>query len=311
MNILSLTKSLISIPSVKDNTKSLKEALDIAKKELTGFTIEEFESNKIPSLLVYSQKNRPKKFKIILNAHLDVVPGKQEQFLPVEKNGKLYGRGAYDMKAAAAAIILVFKEITNKLNYSLGLQLVTDEEIGGVNGTGYQIKKGVNGDFVISGERSDLMIRNEAKGIVWAKLIINGKTAHGAYPWLGDNALVKANQIIEKLLKRFPIPKNESWTTTVNIAKIETSNQTFNKLPSDATISLDIRYIPKDKEKIIDEIKKCLFKDTKLEIIEFEPPVYADKDNLYLKKLSDVIEKNIGKNTQLVQSHGASDARYY
>jgi succinyl-diaminopimelate desuccinylase len=154
-NILSLTKSLISIPSTKDNKKALNDVLDLALQEFGNFTIERFEKDGYPSALVYLQKTRPKKFKVILNAHLDVVAAKEEQFKPYEKNSRLYGRGAIDMKAAAAVEILVFKEMAKKISYPLALQLVTDEEIGGFCGTKYQIEKGLRADFVLAGEPTD------------------------------------------------------------------------------------------------------------------------------------------------------------
>src|SRR5688572_22732928 len=100
--ILSLAKELISVPSSKENSQALHQVLDVARKQLDGFTVEQFENNGIPSLLIYNSPTRPEKFKVILNAHLDVVPGRDEQYSPQEKDGKLYGRGTYDMKAAAA-----------------------------------------------------------------------------------------------------------------------------------------------------------------------------------------------------------------
>ena len=88
--ILSLTKSLISIPSTPNNKKALNKVLDLALREVKDFTIELFEKDGYPSALVYPQKTRPNNFKIILNAHLDVVSGREEQYKPYEKDGKLF-----------------------------------------------------------------------------------------------------------------------------------------------------------------------------------------------------------------------------
>ena len=189
-SIILLTKSLISIPSTRNNKKALNDVLDLALKEVKDFTIERFEKEGYPSALIYPQKTRPNNFKIILNAHLDVVSGREEQYKPYEKDGKLFGRGAVDMKGAAAVEILVFKEVAKKVSYPLALQLVTDEEIGGFCGTKYQIEKGVRADFVIAGEPTDFGVNNKAKGIIWLKIKTKGKAAHGAYPWRGKNALL-------------------------------------------------------------------------------------------------------------------------
>lgn len=321
--ILNLTKLLIFHPSTSSNPQALKEVLEEAIKSLKqnkNLTIEYFEKNQKPSVLIYKGKTRPKKFKIILNAHLDVVSGKSEQFKPDEKNGKLYGRGAIDMKGAAAVEILVFKELVEKVNYPLGLQLVTDEEIGGFDGTKYQIEKGVRADFVIAGEPTNFGINNKAKGIIWLKIKTKGKSAHGAYPWQGKNALLIAKQIIDKVYKKYPLPKKEAWKTTFNLAKIETSNQTFNKVPDEAIISFDIRYIPeefkglsfkKGKRLLEKKIKKIIGRMGKSEILLFEPPQITSQKNPYVLSLKKSIEKITGKKAKTIVKHGGSDIRHF
>ena len=79
-NIVSLSAKFIRIKSVQGNTKALEEVLGLALSELKGFKIERFEKNGSKSALIYNSTKRPKKFKIILNGHLDVVPGKEHQY---------------------------------------------------------------------------------------------------------------------------------------------------------------------------------------------------------------------------------------
>ncbi|MGB9882958.1 MAG: M20 family metallopeptidase [Microgenomates group bacterium] len=318
--ILSLSKSLISLPSTAGNKKALKEVLEVAEKELKNFTIERFEKDGIPSILVYQQKRRPEKFRVILNAHLDVVSAKDEQYKPYEKDGKLYGRGSIDMKAAAAVEILVFKELARKINYPMALQLVTDEEVGGFKGTLYQLEKGVKADFVIAGEPTDFGINNKAKGILWLKIKTKGVSSHGAYPWQGKNALFLANEILNKIYKNYPIPKKEAWQTTFNLARIETPNQTFNKVPDEAIISFDIRYIPeefkgnsfeKGKEIFLKKIKKIIGNLGQVEIVLFEPPQFTDEKNHYVKILAQTTQKITGKKAKIIVKHGGSDIRHF
>jgi succinyl-diaminopimelate desuccinylase len=318
--ILLLSKKLISISSTRSNPSFLKQVLNQALEELKDFTVEYFEKEEMPSVLVYPQKKRPERFKVILNAHLDVVEAKPQQFKPYEKNGRLYGRGAQDMKAAAAVEILVFKNLAKKLSYPIGLQLVTDEEIGGFAGTKYQIEKGVRADFVIAGEPTDFGVNNKAKGIIWAKIKSKGKTAHGAYPWQGENALWKAKKILDRVEKFYLLPKKESWQTTFNLAKIETPNQTFNKVPDEGIISFDIRYIPeefqglsfaKGKKIIEKKVRKIIGNLGELEIILFEPPQFTDEKNIYLKKLKDAVKKVTRKQVKTIVKHGGSDIRHF
>jgi succinyl-diaminopimelate desuccinylase len=309
--IIKLSKDLISIPSIKSEVKELKRVLEIAKKELSGFSYKEYESNGVPSLLYYNTKTLPKKFKFILNAHLDVVPGKPEQYSPKISGNKLIGRGALDMKAAAAVEILVFKELSKNISYPIGLQIVTDEEVGGQNGTGYQIKKGITADFVIAGEYTNLDINNSAKGPLWLKITAKGKSAHSAFLWQGDNAIQKMILFINKINQMYPIPKKEAWITTMNLTKIETSNVTFNKVPDTCSASFDIRRIPEDVDKVLKRIKSIIPNDFDLEILENEPAQFANKNDTYLTKLEKSIHKITNNKVNYIGFNGASDARFY
>lgn len=308
---LSLAKEFVSVKSIPENPKELEKVLDIALSHLKNYKIERFESNGSKSALIYNSKKRPKKFKIILNGHLDVIPGKDFQYTPKIKKGKLYGVGSLDMKASVACLIMTFKDVAKMVDYPLALQIVTDEEIGGFNGTKYQISKGVRADFVIAGETTNFNIANKAKGVLWLKISTKGKTAHGAYPWRGKNSIWKMIKFLNLLEKNYPILNIEKWATSVNLAKIETKNTSFNKIPDDCVICLDIRYIPEDKNKIIKNIRKILPKGFKLEIIVNEPSMFVAKNNQYLKKLQKAGEQITNKKVTLYGAHGSSDARHF
>lgn len=310
-DILSLSKELISVKSTPENTEALEQALNIALLNLDGYTIERFNNNDIKSALIYNSPKRPRKFKVILNGHLDIIPGKEHQYTPEIKNGKLYGVGAMDMKSSVASFIVLFKEISNKIDYPLALQLVTDEETGGFNGTKYQIDQGVKADFVIVGETTNFTIENQAKGISWVKISSRGKTAHSAYPWKGENAIWKMNKLLHSLEKKFPIPNQKEWVTTVNLSRIETSNQTFNKIPDDCEIWLDIRYIPQDSNTVINTIKELLSKEFKLDVVVKEPAQFVDGNNQYLRLLQKIGKQIIKKEVPLNKGMGSSDARHF
>ncbi|KKQ01514.1 MAG: peptidase M20 [Candidatus Roizmanbacteria bacterium GW2011_GWA2_36_23] len=311
-NILDLSKKLISIPSTKDNPGELKRVLDLAIIELgNAYTVEYFTKNNIPSALIYNSKTRPKKFKIILNAHLDVVPAKNEQYQPVIKDGKLFGRGAYDMKAPAACEILAFREMAKTIKYPLALQLVTDEEIGGFDATKFQLDQGIRSDFSIAGESTEFGIKNQAKGIIWAKIRTKGEASHGAYPWQGKNAIWMMNDVLNKLRKHYPEMKKEEWKTTVNIAKIETSNTTYNKVPDDCVLGIDVRYIPAETKTIASKLKKILPKGAEVEILVKEPAQFTPQSNGYIKILRQITTTYTRKSVPLILKPGASDIRHF
>ncbi len=312
-NILDLTKKFISIESTFQNPEALKEILDLALESLNGYKIEKFQKNGVQSALIYSSKfkTRPKKFKILLNGHLDVIPGKEYQFKPIVKGNRLYGVGSMDMKGNVACLICVFKEMVDKVNYPLALQLVTDEEIGGFDGTKHQIKKGVRADFIIAGEPTNFDIVYKAKGILQLKISASGKTSHSAYPWRGKNAVWKMNDFLNIIKNEYSIPKKQEWCTTVNLSIIETQNKAYNKIPDDCTIGLDIRYIPEDEKTILKNIKKILPKGFTLEVIEQESALHIDNKNMYVTGLQKVSEQVLKKNILLRGANGSSDARHF
>lgn len=309
--LLELSKKLISIPSTSDNQTALNEVLEIAKSELKDFNFQEFQSNGIKSLLFYNSEKLPEKFRIILNAHLDVVPAKEDQFNPIKKDNKLFGRGSYDMKSAAAVLILTFKEFAKKVNYSLGLQLVTDEETGGLNGTKYQLENGVHTEFILAGENTDLLINNKSKGIVWLKITTQGKTSHGAYPWLGENAVWRMHQVLKIIEADYPVTAEEKWESTINLASLETSNKSYNKVPDECTALLDIRFIPEDKEKILDNLKSKIGNLAALELTMDEPSHLTEDSDYFVEKLKSSIKDVTRKNGEVVNKHGGSDVRFY
>lgn len=310
-SVVPLAKKFISIESIQSRPKALDEILEIALSSLSNYTIEKFEKNGVKSALVYTSSKRPAKFKILLNGHLDTIPGKNYQYLPKIKGGRLYGVGSLDMKASVACLISVFKEVAYKVDYPLGLQLVTDEEVGGFNGTKYQIDKGVRSDFVIAGESTNFNIVNKAKGILWAKIFSKGKTAHGAYPWRGENSIWKMNEFLNLLGKRYPVPTKETWETTINLSRIETTNQAFNKIPDDCDVWLDIRYVPEDSETIDKDIRKLLPQGFKLEIITKEPSLNTREEDHFLNALKKVDEKILKRKILLYSAQGSSDARHF
>jgi succinyl-diaminopimelate desuccinylase len=243
--------NLLAIPSTADNPAALADAVAYVAAILAKYpaiTVERFNRAGKPSLLAYTGKTRPEQFTVLLNGHVDVVPGKPEQFTPLEKDGKLYGRGALDMKAAALVLTQVFCDTAPGAAYPLGLQIVADEEIGGHDGTGLQLEQGVRAEFVIAGEFTKPgQICTASRGICQMRVQFHGTAAHSAYPWNGDNAAARAAAAVQKLLAAYPVPAKEEWVTTVNISGLNTPNTTFNAVPDSAVLMLDCRYIPGDE----------------------------------------------------------------
>jgi succinyl-diaminopimelate desuccinylase len=309
--IIELTQKLIRLKSIPEHPDQLNRCLDICLNSIKATKIELFERNGSKSILAYNRNVRPDRFKIILNGHLDVIPGKPDQYEPIVKGDRLYGVGATDMKANVACIIAVFNKMADKVDYPLALQLVTDEELGGFDGTKYQIEQGVRADFVIAAESTNFDIVNQAKGVIWARVTATGKTAHGAYPWRGENAIQKMSKFISILEREYPVPKTQEWCTTVNVSSINSKNQTFNKIPDQCTLDLDIRFLPSEASDAIDRLKRIIPIDLTLEIIAHEPALYVDGHNNFLKSLKTATEAITRQSSNFYCAQGSSDARHY
>lgn len=306
---------LLEIRSTADRPGELARALD-AVIDLVGpgFTVERFSSRGKPSALLYPGSARPH-FRVLFNGHLDVVPGTDGQFSPRVVDDRLYARGAHDMKVAALVLAQVFRDRAASLGFPLGLQLVTDEEVGGYDGTGHQVERGVTADFVILGEQTGLRVVTESKGICQVRLEAVGNTAHAAYPWLGDNALLSLTAGIERLLARYPVPAAEAWRTTVNVARIATGNAAVNQVPADATAWLDIRFPATDADfagRTPAELTSYLkgLSGLGVTVESLGAPHYADPAAEDVRLLQ-AAAKSVGYPGDLLRKHGNADGRFW
>src|SRR5204863_6385340 len=138
---------------------------------------------------------------VVLHGHLDVVPGRPGQFDPEVDGERLYGRGAYDMKGALAAMLLTTASMRDSGQVRVRLGIVGDEESEEEvdRGSDRLVDGGFLGDFAITGEPTDLHIGVEAKGVLALRLEISGVAAHGATPWLGDNAVLNAIDVFRSI----------------------------------------------------------------------------------------------------------------
>jgi len=314
---LAAAEELLAVPSTADRPEELRRAVEFVVDFVgPGFEVEWFESSGVPSALVHHGPER-RDFRVVLNAHLDVVPATPEQFQPRREGDRLYARGAQDMKITGLAQALAFRETAAALPYPLALQLVADEEVGGRDGTGHQVERGVTGEFVVIGEHSRLDIVADSKGLAHARLHATGHSGHGAYPWLGDNALLKLVRTVTRLTERYPVPAEEAWRTTVNLARIETPNRAFNQIPAEAEAWLDIRFpiedadlAGADAERITAHLAAFCEPGVTVSVDHVDAPHHADHDRPEMAHLrAAALEQGYGG--AFLYKHGAGDGRYY
>lgn len=316
-NLTELASQLIRFKTIDGNWREQEACLHFIAKyfaDVPGLHFNQYQQNDYHSLVITNQDtHRPS---ILLSGHIDVVDGSPEQFKPYTENGKLFGRGALDMKAGVAALMSVFSDaVASRENIpSLGLMITSDEEKGGRHGVKYLVdEKGWRGDFVVVAEgQSKSSIATRQKGKLWLKMISKGKAAHGAYPWLGENAVEKLIVAYRKIRALFPEPEHK-WIPTVNLASISSDATEVNKVPAYAEATLDIRFtndFADSPEEILERLKK-LVPDMEFEVIGAGPVMQTADGNGHLRHLQKIFRAHRGAEAELGFTNGGSDAGYF
>ena len=127
------------------------------------------------------------------------------------------------------------------------LGIVGDEESEeeAERGCDHLVDSGFIGDFAITGEPTDLHIGVEAKGVLALRLEVGGTAAHGATPWLGDNAVLNAIDVFRSI-ESLPFARHSSELfdrPSINLGRIW-GGDALNKVPDRCVIDVDIRYLP-------------------------------------------------------------------
>ena len=314
-----LLVELIKIPSESANPKQVKRAINFIIEYLkeniqdhSNLEFLEFDCKECHNLVV-----RPKgisKSKLTLYSHIDVVKADNiEQYTPIIKDDKIYGRGSGDMKCGTAIEIQTFiDQININPNSSLALMIVGDEEIGGMNGIRYLLaEKEYRTDCVYmpdSGSGLDTIITDQ-KGILFLKVTAKGVASHGSRPHEGKNAILKAFEVINKLYTFFEESDPTKYRSTINISQI-ISGKSFNSVPDSCEFTIDIRFTEISK---INQILKFLesSNDLNFETLIFDKNFHIEKENTYLKQYQKIAKTTLESDVQFKFEHGGSDGRFF
>lgn len=147
---------------------------------------------------------------IILNGHVDVVPPgdlntwDEDPYSGLVKDGKVYGRGATDMKGGNAALLIALETIVDmdvQLKGDVIFQSVIEEESGGSGTLSVIEERGYKGDVALLPEPSGMKIFPKQQGSVWFKVKVKGISAHGGTRYEGVSAIDKGIKVYHKLLE--------------------------------------------------------------------------------------------------------------
>ena len=254
---LALTEKLISLDSVTPEDKGCQQTL-IALLEPLGFICETIVSGEVTNLWARKGQSQPL---VVFAGHTDVVPtGPEEQwksapFSPTHRDGKLYGRGAADMKTSIAAFVVATEEFLRaqpEHKGSIGFLITSDEEGPATDGTVVVCEKlkarGEQLDFCIVGEPTSAeelgdTIKNGRRGTMSGKLIVKGVQGHIAYPQLARNPIHLAAPALAELVAEVWDQGNEYYLpTSWQMSNIHAGTGASNVIPGEAVIDFNFRF---------------------------------------------------------------------
>jgi succinyl-diaminopimelate desuccinylase len=247
---------------------------------------------------------------IILHGHIDVVPGRPEQFKARVEGDRLIGRGAYDMKGGLAAMMCALKDVATQDGVRVRLVCVSDEESEEIDerATEGVVRSGLGGDFAITGEPTNMHIGVEAKGVLAMRILVHGRSAHSSTPWLGDNAVLKAVDVF-RALESLPFSSESSEMfdrPSINLGRIA-GGDALNKVPDLCEMAVDVRYLPgQDPGEILAQVRAIPGIDVKRTFIW--PPVTVARGNPYVQGLREAVSRSTSGEVMSVGRDGASDA---
>lgn len=246
-----LLTHLIRMPTISGDQPTNRAAQDWVAEQLAGLPldIKPFVNKGFPSLIATTPRVRHKAPRLWLAGHLDVVPGLVSDFSPQLEDGRLIGRGAYDMKFAVAVFIRLLQELGPELeDYSLGLMLTSDGELGGADGVRWLLdEQGYRGGAVLLPDcGTSWTLETGSKGNTVWQLHSRGRTSHGSRPWSGANAIDQITQFMAALKTNVPAEPcgdEHHAHSTINLGQIS-GGSVANQVPDYAEALVDIRLMP-------------------------------------------------------------------
>jgi succinyl-diaminopimelate desuccinylase len=337
---LQLAEQLISRPSVTPEDAGCQQIIGERLAPL-GFTLETIESGpddfRVTNLWAVRRPADAAATKTLVFAgHTDVVPtGPIEQwtshpFTPTHRGGKLYGRGACDMKASVAAFVVSIEEFlkaTPDPKLTLALLLTSDEEGPGVDGTvivcNALAARGEVIDYCIVGEptavqRCGDMIKNGRRGTMSGKLTVNGVQGHIAYPHLANNPV---HSVAPALAELVDINAAGGWDagnawfqpTSWQISNFHSGAGASNVIPGNAVIDFNFRFstqsTPESLQKRVHAVLDAHGVDYTLAWTVGGLPFLTTPGEL-VASVQAAIADETGIATELSTSGGTSDARF-
>jgi succinyl-diaminopimelate desuccinylase len=356
--IVALTQDLIRFPTVNPPGEAYQPCAEYLGNRLLkrGFQVEYVraegtpgDSDKYPRINVIARREGKRKGPCVhFNSHIDVVQTGAgwtvDPFGGVVKDGKVYGRGACDMKGGLAASVVAVEALLDSgfdLPGAVEISGTVDEESGGYGGVAYLAERGwfsqPRVDHVIIPEPLNVdRVCIGHRGVWWAEIETLGRIAHGSMPFLGDSAIRHMSAVLEKIEHELypalaarhsdmPVVPEGARQSTMNINSLHGGEgEEFTGLPvpcvaDSCRMIIDRRFLIEETlESVEGEVKALLdrvaaerpnFKYKLREIFSVRPSM-ADRDGPVASATAKAVRQILGREAEIVCSPGTYDQKH-
>ncbi|GGI16558.1 MAG: succinyl-diaminopimelate desuccinylase [Oxalicibacterium faecigallinarum] len=325
---LALTEELIALSSVTPQDKGCQARL-IELLSPLGFACETIESGGVTNLWARKGTAQPL---LVFAGHTDVVPtGPVDQwtsppFEPTHRDGKLYGRGAADMKTSIAAMVIAAEEFVHANpdhKGSIGLLITSDEEGPATDGTVIVCDalkaRGEQLDYCVVGEptSSEVLgdtIKNGRRGTMSGKLTVKGIQGHIAYPQLARNPVHELAPALADLVAEKWDDGNEYYLpTSWQVSNIHGGTGASNVIPGTVVVDFNFRFCTASTVEGLQQRVHAILDRHKLEYdlvwTVGGHPFLTPKGSLS-DAMANAIKAETGVTTELSTTGGTSDGRF-
>ena len=332
---LGLAEELISRPSVTPDDAGCLEILE-RRLAASGFVNERLDSGpdsfRVSNLWARRPGATPDAPVLVFAGHTDVVPTgplerwSQAPFVPTHRDGRLYGRGAVDMKSSIAAFIVAVEQFiaaTPASPIAIALLLTSDEEGPAVDGTVAVCRalqdRNEKLDWCIVGEptavdRTGDMVKNGRRGSMNARLTVRGIQGHIAYPQLARNPIHQALPALAELAAIEWDKGNDFFPpTSWQISNIHSGTGATNVIPGEVVIDCNFRFCT---ESTSDQLKARVAAVLDRHDLEYDivwtisGQPFLTTPGALVNAVRDAIRAETGIETELSTTGGTSDGRF-
>jgi len=323
-----LAKELIGRRSVTPEDGGCQEVLS-KRLARAGFKCEPMRFGDVTNLWARRGSAHPV---VCFAGHTDVVPTgplaewHSDPFVPTIREGKLYGRGAADMKSSIAAFVVAAEEFVKERpghSGSIALLITSDEEGPAVDGTVRVVEKlrsrNERIDYCIVGEPTSVdwlgdMLKNGRRGSLSGKLVVRGIQGHVAYPHLVKNPVHLLAPALAEMAKTQWDKGNESFPpTSFQVSNIHAGTGAANVVPGTVEVDFNFRFSTESTDVSlkarVDQILRKHGLEYALDWTLGAKPFLSKRGRLALAAM-EAGKKHTGRSAELSTTGGTSDARF-